>query len=545
MTERNNGRNGKNMTRSRKRAGKHRRYPALFIGAAGAVAVILAVTLPLIQKKQTAALGNMETQVRESIIDKEGGSSGEFPGKRAAVTVEDTVITGLSGEEAQETLKKKYSGPVTVQGPEGIEELVNPVDNEIGRLIQSVPSRPEEELKLSFDYARMEEDVRGQVLALAGKWDRKPSDSKVVSYDKKTGVYEYSKEENGRTLKQDQLIEDIMKMVKERNYTAPAEAGFTVTAPARTQAQAKAQYKVIGTFKTKLTNNKNRNQNVTLAAEAIDGLILQPGEEFSFNNTTGNRTKEKGYQPAGAYRNGVLIEEPGGGVCQVSTTLYHSIIEAGFKTTERNAHSFAPSYVENGQDAMVSFDGYAGPDLKFVNTSAAPIVLRASVDGLELKLSIVGIPVLEDGVKVSIKSEKIKDADPAVPSYEENVLLPFGTEKIVDQGQNGSVWKSFRVVTKDGKVLEEEPLHNSYYKSKAGKIERNTTMPQAVLPAESGSPQESLPEPEQAADTDTSGTPDAGDASGPAEEAQPANPLQSTQAENPAGPAGAGGPVQN
>lgn len=533
------------MTRSRKRAGKHRRYPALFIGAAGAVAVILAVTLPLIQKKQTAALGNMETQVRESIIDKEGGFNGEFPGKRAAVTVEDTVITGLSGEEAQETLKKKYSGPVTVQGPEGIEELVNPVDNEIGRLIQSIPSRPEEELKLSFDYARMEEDVRGQVSALAGKWDRKPSDSKVVSYDKKTGVYEYSKEENGRTLKQDRLVEDIMKMVKERDYTAPTEAGFTVTAPARTQAQAKAQYKVIGTFKTKLTNNKNRNQNVTLAAEAIDGLILQPGEEFSFNNTTGNRTKEKGYQPAGAYRNGVLIEEPGGGVCQVSTTLYHSIIEAGFKTTERNAHSFAPSYVEKGQDAMVSFDGYAGPDLKFVNTSAAPIVLRASVDGLELKLSIVGIPVLEDGVKVSIKSEKVKDTDPTAPSYEENVLLPFGTEKVVDQGQNGSVWKSFRVVTKDGKVLEEEPLHNSYYKSKAGKIERNTTMPQAVLPAESGSPQESVPEPGQAADTDTPGTPDAGDASGPAEEVQPANPLQSTQAENPAGPAGAGGPGQN
>ena len=66
---------------------------------------------------------------------------------------------------------------------------------------------------------------------------------------------------------------------------------------------------------------------------------------------TGNRTSDKGYQPAGAYRNGVLIEEPGGGVCQVSTTLYHAIIQSGFKTTERNFHSFAPSYIEKGQDA--------------------------------------------------------------------------------------------------------------------------------------------------------------------------------------------------
>ena len=66
---------------------------------------------------------------------------------------------------------------------------------------------------------------------------------------------------------------------------------------------------------------------------------------------------------------------------------------------------------------MVSFDGYAGPDLKFVNTSAAPVVLRATVSGLELKLSIVGIPVLDDGVKVSIRSGKVRDAEPTAPSY--------------------------------------------------------------------------------------------------------------------------------
>ena len=78
--------------------------------------------------------------------------------------------------------------------------------------------------------------------------------------------------------------------------------------------------------------NKNRNQNSRLAADAVDGLVVNPGEEFSFNRATGNRTSDKGYQPAGAYRNGVLIEEPGGGVCQVSTTLYHAIIQSGFKT---------------------------------------------------------------------------------------------------------------------------------------------------------------------------------------------------------------------
>ena len=467
-----------NMSRRRKNAAISERRRRFIYGAAGiAAAVLLAVAVPLIQKRKNAVYGETKVQMQE------GGAAGEEAGNEEQknlqkVIAEGVDISGLSREEAEKVLSEKYAGVIKVQGPDETVELRNPVEAEIKRLLERVPDQAQEESALSFDYERMEQDIREQAAELAGKWDQTPIDSSVVSYNKETGVYEYSKDRSGRTLDQDKLVQSVMQALKAETYDNPVEAVFTYTPAARTQAQAKEQYKVIGTFTTKLTNNKNRNQNVTLAAEAIDGLVLKPGEEFSFNNTTGNRTKEKGYQPAGAYRNGVLIEEPGGGVCQVSTTLYHSIIEAGFKTTERNAHSFAPSYVEKGQDAMVSFDGYAGPDLKFINTSAAPVVLRASVNGLELKLSIVGIPVLEDGVKVSIRSEKVRDAEPSAPSYEENVQLPFGTEKVVDQGQNGSVWKSYRVLTKDGQVLKEEPLHNSYYKSKAGVIQRNTTFPQ-------------------------------------------------------------------
>ncbi len=513
-----------NMSRRRKNSAARQKRRLLIYGAAGiAAAAVIAVAVPLLQKRQTAVYGETQLQRPES-----GGAGADAEGAdrkpQQKVIAEGIDISGLSKEEAAKVLSEKFSGPVKVQGPDETVELRNPVEAEIARILESAPGQAEE-VKLSFDYERMEQDIREQAAGLADKWDQKPVDSNVVSYNKETGIYEYSKDRNGRNLDQDNLVTSIMRSVREGDYKSPVEASFSITPPARTQAQAKAQYQVIGTFTTKLTNNKNRNKNVTLAAEAIDGLILKPGEEFSFNNTTGNRTKEKGYQPAGAYRNGVLIEEPGGGVCQVSTTLYHSIIEAGFKTTERNAHSFAPSYVEKGQDAMVSFDGYAGPDLKFVNTSAAPVVLRATVSGLELKLSIVGIPVLDDGVKVSIRSEKVRDAEPTAPSYEENTQLPFGTEKIVDQGQNGSVWKSFRVLTKDGQVLKEEPLHNSYYKSKAGVIQRNTTFPQieeTAGAAESAGAADSegaagtqggdvqAPEPEQ---------PEAAGPAGPAEEA--------------------------
>lgn len=162
---------------------------------------------------------------------------------------------------------------------------------------------------------------------------------------------------------------------------------------------------------------------------------------------------------------------------------------------------------------MVSFDGYAGPDLKFKNTGNAPIVLRASVQGLELKISVVGIPVMEDGMQVSIRSEKIRDVEPPEPVYEEDPTLPYGTEKVVEQAQKGSVWKSYRVYKKDGAVVKEEALHNSTYKAKPAQIKRNTTvMTETTAEAETTDvnqlPEEGgVPESTQVAETDGAAVP--------------------------------------
>ena len=353
------------------------------------------------------------------------------------------------------------------------------------------------------DDASIRASLEKQAARIAAKWNRNPVDSQMEAFDKETGTYLYSDEVYGRVLDEGRLAEELFREVKAwkqegggqgrgqagengREETRPGpviQASFLSVAPVRTKAQAKEQYKVIGTFSTTTTSNKNRNQNIRLAADAVDGLVLNPGEEFSFNMATGNRTSDKGYQPAGAYRNGVLIEEPGGGVCQVSTTLYHAIIQSGFKTTERNFHSFAPSYIEKGQDAMVSFDGYAGPDLRFVNTGSTSIGLRAAFADNKLKLSIVGLPVLEDGKTVSMRSEKVRDLEPPEPVYEENPELAYGEEKIVEQAQPGSVWKTYRQVKKDGELLEETALHTSTYKAKAAKIQRNSSaVPSGEVP---------------------------------------------------------------
>lgn len=389
-----------------------------------------------------------------------------------STVVEGVDITGKSRSDAEKLLLEKTKG-VSVVWQEETVTAEEETGGAVRRILDEIYGNGQMKTgTFSFDMDSLKESFRALAKTLAGKWNRAAADSQLVSFDKETSVYTYSEAKTGRTLNEESLVQALMEAVKAGNYAA-VKPEFSESSPKRSAAQAKEQYQVIGSFTTKTTSNKNRNENIRLAVEAIDGRILKPGEEFSFNLATGNRTKEKGYQPAGAYRNGVLIEEPGGGVCQVSTTLYNAIVSSGLSATERHSHSFTPSYIQPGEDAMVSFDGYAGPDLKFVNSEPTTVAVRASLKDNTLKISIVGLPILEDGVKVTMRSEKVRDVEPPAPVYEANDGLPAGTEKVVDQGQKGGVWKTFRVVTKDGNVLEETPLHNTTYRGKASVIQKN------------------------------------------------------------------------
>lgn len=389
-----------------------------------------------------------------------------------STVVEGVDITGKSRSDAEKLLLEKTKGLSVVWQEETV-TAEEEIGGAVRRILDEIYGNGQMKTgTFSFDMDSLKESFRALAKTLAGKWNRAAADSQLVSFDKETSVYTYSEAKTGRMLNEESLVQALMEAVKAGNYAA-VKPEFSESSPKRSAAQAKEQYQVIGSFTTKTTSNKNRNENIRLAVEAIDGRILKPGEEFSFNLATGNRTKEKGYQPAGAYRNGVLIEEPGGGVCQVSTTLYNAIVSSGLSATERHSHSFTPSYIQPGEDAMVSFDGYAGPDLKFVNSEPTTVAVRASLKDNTLKISIVGLPILEDGVKVTMRSEKVRDVEPPAPVYEANDGLPAGTEKVVDQGQKGGVWKTFRVVTKDGNVLEETPLHNTTYRGKASVIQKN------------------------------------------------------------------------
>ena len=125
-------------------------------------------------------------------------------------------------------------------------------------------------------------------------------------------------------------------------------------------------------------SSANRINNITLAAQHIDGVVLEPGESFSYNSTVGQRTVANGFKEAGAYANGQVVQEVGGGICQVSSTLYYCTMVSNLQITSRTNHYFSVGYIEPGMDATVS---WGSPDFVFVNSRTFPIKIHAYVSG--------------------------------------------------------------------------------------------------------------------------------------------------------------------
>lgn len=485
-------------TNSRRRRRKSRNGSKTFIG----IVLVTAAVVVLVGIYEGAVKTDGKNQITPTAaVSQQEPGEDRLLTAAPEITVFGIPVTGLSREEAVKQIEHAYPWNIKIKNGDAEEAAADWMKPQLDEILNQVYSGSEVK-SYEPDYDKIEAEIRKQAEALAGEWNTEPVDSQLEAFDKKSKTFSYTKEQAGRALDQEQLAEDVMRAVKNKDFNASIEAKFAVLEPKRTQAQAKEQYRVIGSFSTKTTNNANRNKNISLAVETIDGKVLKPGEEFSFNNTTGNRTKEKGYQPAGAYKNGILIEEPGGGVCQVSTTLYNALVSSGFDATERHFHSFTPSYIPPGQDAMVSFDGYSGPDLKFVNTEAVNVAIRASFQDNNLKISIVGLPILEDGVKITLRSEKARDTEPPQTEYVENPNLPFGTEQEVVKPEHGAVWKTYRVVSKGDQVLEEDYLHSSTYKGKGSTIQRNTlvdnTQPETEAVSEPESEAPEVPESQSA-----------------------------------------------
>lgn len=215
--------------------------------------------------------------------------------------------------------------------------------------------------------------------------------------------------------------------------------------------------------------NTSRATNIAIAAKTINGTIILPGETFSYNKVLGNTTKEKGYQLGTAYVAGKVVPAYGGGICQVSTTLYNTVLYANLEIVERYNHSYAVSYVPAGRDATVS---YGGKDFKFKNTRTYPMKIVASAKNGVVSISLVGIKE-EKEYEIEIKSS-VLSTTPYSTTYENNSSLVEGKQRIIQNGHNGCKSKSYKIVKYNGKVISKTLLSSDTYKPMNRIIEKGT-----------------------------------------------------------------------
>lgn len=202
-----------------------------------------------------------------------------------------------------------------------------------------------------------------------------------------------------------------------------------------------------------------RVKNMQIAAETVSGTIIMPGEEFSYNELIGDTTPDKGYEKANTYVGDEIVPDYGGGICQVSTTLYRAVMRANIRSTERMNHSMIVSYSEPGLDATVA-NGYI--DYKFVNTYDFPIYIQGYVNGGVVNFSIYG-NVEAMGNKtyelISVVNEKIA---PEVV-YKEDNTLEEGKEVVKSYGMTGYKATAYQVTYENGVEVNRELISNDTY----------------------------------------------------------------------------------
>lgn len=213
----------------------------------------------------------------------------------------------------------------------------------------------------------------------------------------------------------------------------------------------------------------NRAHNVALAAKSINGTILMPGETFSYNETIGNPNKANGYKLGTAYSGGKVVESYGGGVCQVSSTLYNSVLYANLEIVQRYNHSYTVSYVPAGRDATVS---YGGKDFKFKNTRNYPIKIVANAQNGVVSISIMGIK--EETEYEVVLTSTVVSTTPRSVVYENNSKLEEGKQKVIQSGFDGKKSIAYKILKLNGKTISKTVLSKDTYKTMAKIIEVGT-----------------------------------------------------------------------
>ena len=311
--------------------------------------------------------------------------------------------------------------------------------------------------RANFDDAR----VRQYVAALAERVDAAPRDAHVAGFNTETYEFQFEEAAAGAKLDQELLVNSMESALNAGGGTV--ERHIETLAPSVTLENVAGQYGLIaGAVTNASSSSNNRISNIRLAMSIINGTCLHPGEQFSFNQVVGQRTASRGFKMATAYNDGTVTEEVGGGICQVSTTLFNAVVKADLQIDERHPHSLTVSYVDLGKDAAVD---WGNKDLKFTNNTDDNVYIACFVsDDKRLRFGVFG-KLLPNGETITVEGVETGKVE-FETQYQVSFELPTGQVRKLQDGKNGHTAVAYKIRwDADGNEIGREELCKSKYQA--------------------------------------------------------------------------------
>jgi vancomycin resistance protein YoaR len=287
------------------------------------------------------------------------------------------------------------------------------------------------------------------------------------------GKVKIIQEENGFVFDKEALYKELLgnKDLTKANLNVKAVKPLVTAEILKTQGVNE----LISSFTTNFdAGNTPRSSNIKLAAKSIAGTILPPGAIFSFNEVVGQRTEEKGFQEAGVYINGKVDTGIGGGICQVSTTLYNAVLLADLLVMERSNHSLTVPYVPLSRDAAVS---WGSQDLKFTNNTENHILINSSTKSGSITFELYSTKSNKRVELISTTLARVK----APILYIDDIVAPFGQDTVVDKGHDGYQSQLVKNVYVDRNRVSTEVVSKDKYLTATKIIKRGLRIPDTVL----------------------------------------------------------------
>lgn len=320
-------------------------------------------------------------------------------------------------------------------------------------------------IKMSFSY---EANYINTLLSTIAKEVNQKAIDATIKMKAKTFVI--TDEKLGKELDQEKSYDLIIECIKNGKISL-VDLPLETTEPEIKRSDLAVIKDKLGEYTTRFNvNDSDRSYNISLATKSVTNVLVRPGQIFSLNKTIGPRLESFGFKTAKVIINNELVPGIGGGVCQVSSTLYNAALLSNLKIIERRNHSLPSSYISLGRDATISGDYI---DLKFQNITKYPIYIYGELKGGAVTFSIYGKND-SPGKNVKIVTEVISKKQPQIKIIEDNTLMQ-GIEVVEKKAQTGYVVKSYRVVYENGKEIKKEALYTDTYRSSNG-VKRVGTM---------------------------------------------------------------------